>query len=46
MPKKVLKTRIQNKIDSLANLQRNNPYLLSGELVTAYATAGVKLDNG
>lgn len=46
MPNKVLKTRIQNKIDSLANLQRNNPYLLSGELVTAYATAGVKLDNG
>lgn len=46
MPGKSLKTRIQNKVDSLANFQANNPYLLSGELVTAYTTVGVKQENG
>ena len=46
MPGKTLKTRIQNKVDSLANLQANNPYILSGELVTAYTTVGVKQEDG
>lgn len=46
MPGKSLKTRIQNKVDSLANLQANNPYILSGELVTAYTTVGVKQEDG
>ena len=46
MPGKSLKTRIQNKVDSLANFQSNNPYLLSGELVTAYTTVGVKQEDG
>ena len=35
MPGKILKTRIQNKKDTLANLQAANPYILAGELVTA-----------
>lgn len=46
MPGKTLKTRIQNKVDSLANLQANNPYILAGELVTAYTTVGVKQEDG
>ena len=46
MPGKTLKTRIQNKVDSLANLQTNNPYILAGELVTAYTTVGVKQESG
>lgn len=46
MPGKSLKTRIQNKVDSLANFQANNPYLLSGELVAAYTTVGVRQEDG
>lgn len=46
MPGKSLKTRIQNKVDTLANFQTNNPYLLAGEFAAAYTTVGVKQDNG
>ena len=46
MPGKRLKTRIQNKIDTLVNFQEKNPYILSGELATAYQTVPVQVDGG
>lgn len=46
MPGKILKTRIQNKYDSLQNLQNINPYVLQGEIVSAYQTVGVIGDAG
>lgn len=46
MPGKRLKTRIQNKIDTLVNFQEKNPYILSGELVTAYQSVPVQTDGG
>lgn len=46
MPGKKLKTRIQNKIDTLVNFQEKNPYILSGELVTAYQSVPVQLGEG
>ena len=46
MPGKILKTRIQNKYDSLQNLQNINPYVLQGEIVSAYQTIGVIGDGG
>ena len=46
MPGKRLKTRIQNKIDTLVNFQQKNPYILSGELVTAYQSVPVQSEGG
>lgn len=46
MPGKILKTRIQNKYDSLQNLQNINPYVLQGEIVSAYQIVGVISDGG
>lgn len=46
MPGKRLKTRIQNKIDTLVNFQEKNPYILSGELVTAYQSVPVQQEDG
>lgn len=46
MPGKRLKTRIQNKIDTLVNFQEKNPYILSGELVTAYQSVPVQQEGG
>lgn len=46
MPGKRLKTRIQNKIDTLVNFQEKNPYILSGELVTAYQSVPVRAEDG
>ena len=46
MPGKRLKTRIQNKIDTLVNFQQKNPYILSGELVTAYQSVPVQQEDG
>ena len=45
MPGKRLKTRIQNKIDTLVNFQEKNPYILSGELVTAYQSVPVQQED-
>ena len=46
MPGKTLKVRIQNKIDSLEKFQQENPYILSGEMLTAYQTIEAQTSSG
>ena len=46
MPGKTIKVRIQNKIDSLDKFQQENPYILSGEMLTAYQTIEAQTSSG